>query len=105
MSQSSIGSAASAASIDVDVVISQFKLSTLNENPIFAEFTWTKRADQFIVNHVRNQEDRNITWITGPGGCGKSTWAGFHEKENGAIKLALASKGDIDNLSVIRWLG
>ena len=70
-------------------MISQFKHSTLNENPIFDQFTWTKRADGFIIEHVRNEEDRNVTWITGPGGSGKTTWAAFHVKENSAIKLAL----------------
>ena len=97
MSQSSVGSA---VSVDESLVLSQFKLSTLNENPMFDQFTWTKRADQLIIDHVRNQEDRNITWITGPGGSGKSTWAAFHVKENSAIKLALASDRDFDNLAV-----
>ena len=97
MSQSSLGSA---ASIDVDLVISQFKLSNLNANPIFAQFTWTDRADQFIIDHARNQEDRSVTWITGPGGSGKSTWAAFHVKNNNALKLALTSDRDFDNLLV-----
>ena len=84
MSQDSTGSA---EAFDASLVISQFKHSTLNENPIFEQFTWTKRADGFIIDHVRDEEDRNITWITGPGLSGKSTWAAFHVKENSAIKL------------------
>ena len=102
MSQDSTGSV---EAFDASLVISQFQHSTLNENPIFEQFTWTKRADGFIIDHVRSEEDRNITWITGPGGSGKSTWATFHVKENSAIKLALSSDRDFDNLAVISRLG
>lgn len=86
------------------MALSCFKYFKFKGNQIFDQFLWTKDADDMIVEHVRNREDRAVTWITGPGRAGKSTWVLHHAKHNAAALISLTSKSDFENL-VVRYLG